>query len=215
MKLSLNVGHDNGGPCYHPLIIELSVSRSGQCYSLSAWLCRSKWVFFFSFLPGCLSLHSNMECTWAHTVNKAGKVSHCRVIADVPSPYWETFNFHLCLAFLVSNRDCDKWSFQSKETVGIFSTRLCPHFPLLLGLAISTWTSPLGDARQQSRNVWSWSIFLFYTQMEKEKRVWKKNLFLDRISCTAVKMLNRPPIPSSLPIVFFFSLNCVCCWNVH
>lgn len=79
------------------------------------------------FFPS-LSSTLQWKCTWAHAVNKEGKVSHCWVIADVSNPCWETFNFQLCLAFLVSNHYCDKWRFQSKEAVGIFSVRLTHCF---------------------------------------------------------------------------------------
>lgn len=75
-----------------------------------------KWVFQFPPLP-LPTLFSSLQWKDArtHTVNKQEKVSRCWVIADVSNPYWETFNFQLCLAFLLSNHFCDKWSFHSWE----------------------------------------------------------------------------------------------------
>lgn len=85
-----------------------------------------KWVFHIFFFP---TLFSSLQWkdTRTHSVNKQEKVSHCWVIADVSNPHWETFNFQLCLAFLLSNHFCDKWSFHSWEAVERFCARLLPQ----------------------------------------------------------------------------------------
>ena len=100
---------------------------------LSLWPCpkkgtycqvdsRNGWLFFF--LP-LRTMHRRNPA-----VNKAGKVSHCWVIADVPSSHWETFNSQLCLAFLRCNRYCNKWAFHRKEAMWICNASLSlPDLP--------------------------------------------------------------------------------------
>lgn len=116
-----------GGVCLWPWALPVS---------LSSWHHSSKLVIF-----SLVVFFSAVKMHMAHAVNKEGKVSHCWVIADVSNPYWETFNFQLCLAFLVSNHYCDKWSFQSKEAVGIFSAHLTTHFWLVADILSFTSVS--------------------------------------------------------------------------
>lgn len=82
---------------------------------------------FFGVFFSTLLSSPQWKDTQAHTVNKQEKVSHCWVIADVSNPHWETFNFQLCLAFLLSNHFCDKWSFHSWEAVARFCACLLPQ----------------------------------------------------------------------------------------
>lgn len=103
-------------------VFDLGLRRG---HSQVAFIVINEFFFFFFFSPTLSSLQRKDART--HTVNKQEKVSHCWVIADVSNPHWETFNFQLCLAFLLSNHFCDKWSFHSWEAVERFCARLLPQ----------------------------------------------------------------------------------------
>lgn len=119
----LNVSLVNAGAHYCALAAEASVFDLGlrQCHCQVGFIAVNE--LFFSSLFSTLG----WKCTQSHAVNKERKVSHCWVIADVSNPHWETFNFQLCLAFLVSNHYWDRSSFCSWEPVWIFSAHLSPH----------------------------------------------------------------------------------------
>lgn len=109
----LNV-HRRGAPSF-----SLTLSEKGTHCQVD-----SKEMDDFFFLP-LWTMHRRNPA-----VNKAGKVSHCWVIADVPSSHWETFNSQLCLAFLRCNRYCNKWAFHRKEAMWICNASLSlPDLP--------------------------------------------------------------------------------------
>ncbi len=124
----LNVSLVNARLRYYALAVEVSVFDLGQRWSH----CQVDFMAVNELFFPSSSCALQWKCTWAHAVNKERKVIHCWVIADVSNPYWETFNFQLCLAFLISNHYCDKWSFQRKEAVRIFAALLLRQFSLIL-----------------------------------------------------------------------------------